>query len=154
MANVPAVPTGYHSITPYLIVADGVAAIDFYKNAFGAKELMKVTRPDGKLGHTELKIGSSIFMMADEFPDMGNRGPGAYGGSPVGIMLYIEDVDAVVEKATALGAKIIRPLQNMFYGDRSCTLEDPFGHIWYVSTHVEDVSPEELEKRMKAMPKK
>lgn len=154
MNNVSAIPDGYSSITPYLIVTDAAKAIDFYKQAFGAIEVMRMPKPDGKVGHAELQFGDSKIMLADEFPEMNAKAPNAFGGSPVGIMLYIENVDAVADKAVSLGATLVRPLQDMFYGDRICTIEDPFGHSWYVATHIEDVSPEELEKRMAQMHKK
>lgn len=146
--KVPTTPIGYHSITPYLIVDDAAKAIEFYKQVFGATEAMRMEKPGGKIGHAELKIGDSKIMLADEYPEMKVRGPQAYGGSPVMIHLYIDNVDAVVGQALAHGAKIVRPVENMFYGDRSGTLVDPFGHTWDVSTHVEDVSPEEIEKRV------
>src|ERR1700682_774933 len=124
------IPDGYHTATPYLIVHDAAGAIEFYKKAFGATELMRLAGPGGKVGHAEIKIGDSPIMLADEFPDMGVRGPQALGGSAVGILLYIEDVDAMFSRALAAGAKVIKPLQNQFYGDRSGTLADPFGHLW------------------------
>lgn len=144
------IPDGYHSVTPYLILSGGVDAIEFYKKAFGAKEILRMMRPDGRVGHAEIKIGDSTIMLADEHPEMGARGPKTVGGSPVTIHLYVEDVDAVFSRAVAAGAKVLRPLQNQFYGDRSGGVEDPFGHAWYIATHVEDVSPEELKKRAAA----
>ena len=145
------IPEGYHSATPYLIVNGGANAIEFYKKAFGAKEIMRMPRPDGKIGHAEIKIGDSPIMLADEVPEMGHRSPQSLGGTPVSIMLYVEDVDAVAGKATAAGAKVLRPVENQFYGDRSGTFSDPFGHQWHISTHKEDVSPEEMKKRMAAL---
>jgi PhnB protein len=150
MAVVKPVPDGYRSVTPYLIVADGAEAIAFYQRAFGAVERMRLTRPDGKIGHAELEIGDSLIMLTDEHPPMEARAPGSFGGSPVGIHLYVEDADAVVARAAAAGARIYRPVENQFYGDRLGTIEDPFGHRWYVSTHIEDVSPAEIDRRAAA----
>jgi len=140
---------GYHSVTPYLIVDGAADAIEFYRRAFGASELMRMPAPDGRVGHAELRIGDSRIMLADEFPDMGARGPRAIGGSPVHLYLYVEDVDAVTSKALAAGAKELRPVKDQFYGDRSGTIEDPFGHVWHVSTHKEDVPSDELKRRAK-----
>ena len=149
-ANVKAVPEGYHTVTPYLIIKGAAAAIEFYKKALGATELMRMPQPDGRIGHAELKIGDSHVMLADEFPEMNNRGPKTLGGSAVTIHLYVEDVDAVARKALAAGAKELTPVKDQFYGDRAGKLEDPFGHVWYISTHKEDLSPEEIQKRAKA----
>lgn len=150
MANaVKPIPEGYHSLTPYLIVKGGARAIDFYREAFGAKELFRMAQPDGRIGHAELQIGDSKVMLADEHPEMGARSPQSVGGSPVTLHLYVPDVDATVARAVAAGAKVTRPVENQFYGDRSGGLTDPFGHLWYVSTHVEDVPPDELEARAK-----
>ena len=148
------IPDGYHSVTPYLIVQGAAAAIDFYKKVFGAKELFRVPGPGGKVGHAELQIGDSRIMLADEHPEMDAKAPGSFGGSPVGLMLYVEDVDARFNRAVAAGAKVKKPLADQFYGDRSGTLTDPFGHQWTIATHKEDVSPEEMDRRMKAMMKK
>ena len=145
------IPEGYEGATPYLIVNDGDGAIDFYKKAFGATELMRFAEPGGKIGHAELKIGQALVMLADEYPDMGIRGPRAYGGTPVKISLFVPDVDAFAKKAVAAGAKLIQPLQDQFYGDRSGTLLDPFGHKWTIATHKEDLSLEEVRKRASAM---
>ena len=145
--TVKAKPNGYHSATPYLIVNNAAAAIDFYKRAFGATELVRMEMPGGRVGHAEIKIGDSPIMLADEFPEMNARGPHAIGGTPVSIVLYVDDVDAVVKQAQTAGAKITRPLENQFYGDRTAGLEDPFGHHWHVATHVEDVPPEEIARR-------
>jgi PhnB protein len=142
------IPEGYHTATPYLIVSEGMRALEFYKEAFGAEELMRLPGPGGKLMHGEIRIGDSPIMLADEFPEIGARSPKSYGGSPVSLMLYVEDVDAMFARAIAAGAVEVRPVQNQFYGDRSGTLTDPFGHQWTLSTHVEDVSPEEMERRM------
>ena len=141
------IPEGYHSVAPYLSVRDAAAAIEFYKQAFGAKELTRLRMPDGKIGHAEIQIGDSRVMLADEFPEYGHRSPEAFGGSPVIIHLWVEDVDALVQQAAAAGAKILIPVSTQFYGDRSGRLSDPFGHTWIVSTHVEDVSAEEIERR-------
>ncbi|HYB97716.1 MAG TPA: VOC family protein [Candidatus Limnocylindrales bacterium] len=149
--NVRPIPEGYHSITPYLIVDDASAAIEFYKKAFGATELFRIPSPGNKIGHAELRIGNSIMMMADEHPEVGARSPRTIGGSPVSIMLYVEDVDAVARQAVAAGAKCVREVSNQFYGDRAGSFEDPFGHQWHVHTHVEDVSAEEMQRRSKEM---
>ena len=143
-----AVPKGYNTITPYLIVSHADKAIEFYKKVFDAKEVMRMAKPEGKIGHAELKIGDTKIMLADEYPEMNIRCPLAYGGSPVGIHLYVKNVDTTVERALNAGARLTRPVDNMFYGDRCGSIEDPFGHNWYVSTHVEDVSPAEMKKRM------
>ena len=145
------IPEGYHTVTPYLIVKGGADAIEFYKKAFNATEVMRLDAPDGMVGHAEIKIGNSHVMLADENPEMGAHAPTSPGKSGVGICLYVENADATVAQATEAGAKVQRPLQDQFYGDRSATLEDPFGHVWTVATHIEDVSPEEIEQRMAAM---
>jgi len=137
-------------VTPYLIVKGAARAIDFYRQAFGAAEAVRMAMPDGKVGHAEMTIGDSRIMLADEFPERDIRGPEAYGGSPVMIHLYVEDVDAVAKQAVALGAKELTPVADQFYGDRSGTFLDPFGHHWHISTHKEDVPEEELRKRAAA----
>jgi PhnB protein len=144
------VPDGYHTATPYLIVNGAAQAIEFYKKAFGATELMRMAQPGGKIGHAEIKIGDSPIMLADESPDVGARSPQSIGGSPVSIMLYVEDVDRIFSQAVAAGAKVKRPVADQFYGDRTGGIEDPFGHLWYIATHKEDVSPEEMRKRAAA----
>ena len=144
------IPDGYHSVTPYLIVKGAARALEFYQKALGAKELMRLPGPDGRVGHAEIKIGDSRIMLADECPEMSATSPQALGGTPVGLCLYVEDADAVFNRAVAAGAKVVRPVQDQFYGDRSGTLEDPFGHKWTIGTHKEDVSPEELQRRMAA----
>jgi len=149
-SKVKPVPEGYHTITPYLCIKGAAAAIDFYKKAFGARELYRMAAPEGKIGHAELQIGDSRFMLADEYPEMNFRSPKSLGGSPVNLHIYVEDVDAFVDKAVAGGVKVTRPLRNEFYGDRTASLEDPFGHSWSVATHVEDVPPEEMKKRAAA----
>ncbi|MBA3916600.1 MAG: VOC family protein [Acidobacteriales bacterium] len=140
-------PEGYHSITPYLICDGAAKAIDYYKEAFGATELMRMAGPDGRVGHAELKIGDSPIMLADEVPQMGYRSPQALGGTPVSLLLYVDDVDAVVERAVSMGAKLQKPVEDQFYGDRMGTVQDPFGHVWSIATHTEDVSPEEMQRR-------
>lgn len=148
------VPDGYHSVTPYLVIKNSASkAIDFYKKAFGAEETVRMPGPGGTIGHAEIRIGNSMVMLADEMEGMGFKSPTSLGGSPVGLMIYVNDVDATYKKAIKAGGKELRPLENQFYGDRSGTLADPFGHNWTVATHVEDVSPKEMEKRMKAMMK-
>ena len=149
MSPVNYIPEGYNSITPYLIIKGAAEAIDYYKKVFGATEVVRMDGPDGRIGHAELKIGNSHIMLADEFPEMDHRGPLSLGSSPVSILLYVEDVDATVGRAVAAGAKILKPVQDQFYGDRSGFIQDPFGHLWGVSTHKEDVSPAEMEERMK-----
>lgn len=144
---VKAVPEGYHTATPYLIIKGAAEAIEFYKKAFGATELMRIPGPDGKIGHAEIRIGTSPIMLADEHPQMGARGPLTIGGSPVMMHLYMEDVDAVIDRAVKAGAKLLRPVADQFYGDRIGGVEDPFGHVWFVATHKEDLSVEELQRR-------
>jgi PhnB protein len=153
MAKVSYIPKDYNSVTPYLIIKGAAKAIDYYKKVFGATELMRMAGPDGKVGHAELKIGNSIIMLADENPNMGQEHSSAttIGASPVSLLIYLPDVDKVVERAKAEGAKIVKPVQDQVYGDRSGFIQDPFGHFWSVSTHIEDVSPKELEARMKKM---
>jgi PhnB protein len=145
------IPEGYHSVTPYLVVDGAARALEFYKQAFGATELMRMPAPDGRIGHAEMLIGDSHIMLADEHPEQGHRGPKSIGGTPVGIMIYVPDVDSMFRTAISLGATETRPVENQFYGDRTGSLTDPFGHNWMISTHIEDVSPEEMERRMKAM---
>ena len=150
MAQVKPIPDGYPRMTPYLIVDGAAQAIEFYKKVFGATEKMRMPSPGGKVGHAELTLGDSMIMLADEHPEMGARAPRAYGGAAVSLMVYVPDVDNTVKTATAAGAKIVRQVENQFYGDRMGTIEDPFGHRWHVATHVEDVPPEELAKRAAA----
>jgi PhnB protein len=150
MAKVKTIPDGYSRVTPYLIVDGGAKALDFYRKVFGAKEKMRMPGPGGKIGHAEITIGESMIMLADEHPDMGARAPHAFGGAAVSLMVYVEDVDSTVKTALAEGAKLTRPVENQFYGDRLGTLQDPFGHQWHVATHVEDVPPDELARRAAA----
>ena len=153
MSAVKSVPEGYPSLSPYLIVRDGAAAIEFYQKVFGATLRMKLDAPGGRVGHAELEIGNALVMLADEHPEMGALAPTTIGGTPVGLHLYLEDVDAVAKKAIAAGATLKRPVENQFYGDRRGSIIDPFGHLWHISTHVEDVSPEEIGRRAAAMAK-
>ena len=146
MATKP-IPDGYHSVTPYLIVKGGADAINFYKRAFGAVEMMRMASPDGRIGHAEIKIGDSVIMLADEHPQMGHRSPQSLGGAGVGLMVYVDKVDEVFKQAVASGAKELQPLKNQFYGDRSGTLQDPFGHQWTLAMHIEDVAPDEMRRR-------
>ena len=149
MANVKPIPDGYHSVTPYLTISGAADAIEYYKKAFGATELFRMDH-QGKVGHAEIKIGDSPIMLADEFPEMAQVSPKTLGGSPVGIMIYVDDVDTIFNRAIAAGGEQQKPLQDQFYGDRSGTLKDPFGHVWTVATHKEDVTSEEMDKRMAA----
>ena len=142
------IPDGYHSITPYLIVDDAKAAIDFYRRAFGAKEKFRMEMGE-RIGHAEIEIGDSVIMLADEFPDMGHLGPTSRGGTTVSLMHYVEDVDSAFQRALDSGATQKRAVENHFWGDRMGTLTDPFGHMWSIATTVEEVSPDEMERRMK-----
>jgi PhnB protein len=150
MASVKPVPEGYHNVTPYLFVRGAASAIDFYKKVFGASEIMRMPAPNGRIMHAELRIGDSIVMLADEDPHAGVMSPQTVGGFSAGLHLYVDNVDAVVERAVENGAKPLRAVKNQIYGDRSGSLLDPFGHMWSVGTHVEDVTPEEMRKRMSA----
>lgn len=151
-ASVAAVPAGYHTVTPYLVIRNAAAAIDFYKAAFGATVAFRLdSEASGKVMHAEIRIGDSAVMLTDEWPDMGARGPDTLGGSPVSLYLYVEDVDALAAQAVAAGAREMRPVQDQFYGDRSGTFADPFGHVWHISSHKEDVPEDELRRRAKAM---
>ncbi|MEV4430415.1 VOC family protein [Streptomyces sp. R-07] len=145
--TVKPLPEGYPRVTPYLCVDGAAAAIDFYVGVLGATERMRMPAPDGRIGHAELELGDSLIMLADEYPDMNFRSPKTLGGTPITLHVYVEDVDAVFTEALALGAKELSPVKNEFYGDRTGQLEDPFGHRWNLASHVEDVSPEEMEKR-------
>jgi PhnB protein len=148
--KVKTIPTGYHAVTPYLSVQGAAAAIEFYHKAFKAKEVMRMPGPSGTIGHAEIEIGGSRVMLADEHPEMNFRGPKSFGGTAVHIHLYVPDVDQVVGQAVAAGAKIVRPVADQFYGDRVGSLEDPFGHVWHVATHTEDLPMEELTRRAAA----
>jgi len=144
------IPEGYHSITPYLVISGAAKAIDWYKQAFGAQQTLRMEDPTtGKIGHAELKIGDSYIMLADEYPDMGYRSPKTLGGAGISLLLYVKDVDGTVKQAVDAGAKLERPLQDQFYGDRTGTIQDPFGHVWTIATHIEDVSAEEMLERSK-----
>ena len=153
MSKVSYIPKDYNSVTPYLIVKDAARAIEYYKKVFGATETVRMNGPEGKIGHAELKIGNSHIMLADENPSMGQGHASAstIGTSPVSLYVYLPDVDRVIRQAVVEGAKILKPVEDQFYGDRSGFIQDPFGHFWSVATHVEDVSPKELEERMKKM---
>jgi len=150
---VKAIPDGYHAITPYLIIQGAAKALDFYKKAFGAAEVLRLDGGNGQVMHAEIRIGDSMVMLADEYPDMGYKGPQAYGGTPVSLMIYVENVDARFNQAVAAGAKVVKPLQDQFYGDRSGTVTDPFGHVWTIATHKEDVPLQEINQRFEALMK-
>lgn len=150
-ANVKPVPEGFSGITPYITVHGAAAALDFYRDAFGAVETMRLMQPDGRVGHAEIRIGGAVLMLSDEFPEMQIVGPKALGGTAVGLHLYVPDVDAFVARAAAAGATIERPPADQFYGDRSAWLKDPYGHRWNVATHLEDVSAEEMQSRLDAL---
>lgn len=155
MSAVKPIPEGYHAVTPYLSIKGAAEAIAFYQRAFGATELYRMPMPDGRLGHAELQLGDSRIMLADEMLDMADavaRSPRTLKGTSISLLIYLKDVDTVFAQAIAAGATMKRPVATQFYGDRSGTLEDPFGHIWTLATHVEDVSPEEMQKRMAALP--
>jgi len=141
------IPDGYHSVTPYLILHDATAALEFYKKAFGAVELLRMPAPGGRIGHAEIRIGDSPVMLADENLEINARSARTIGGSPISLMVYVPNVDAVVAQAVAAGGKLVRPVADQFYGDRTGGVDDPFGFHWYIATHVEDVPPDELEKR-------
>jgi PhnB protein len=141
------IPAGYHSVTPYLSIQGAAAAIEFYKKALGAKEIMRMPGPDGRIGHAEIRVGDSRVMLADEHPPLDFLAPPSRGGSTVHLHIYVRDVDAQVEKAVAAGAKLERPVADQFYGDRLGTIQDPFGHVWHIATHKEDLSPAEMRKR-------
>ncbi|SEK58457.1 VOC family protein [Nitrosovibrio tenuis] len=145
------IPDGYHSITPYLMINGAAGAIEFYKRAFGAKEMFKMGAPGDKIGHAEILIGDSRVMMADDCgKESPFRSPQSSGSSPVGLYLYVDDVDKLFAQAVNAGARVIKPVQDQFYGDRTGALEDPFGHIWFIATHKEDLSPDEIKKRATA----
>jgi len=145
------IPKGYHAVTPYLSVKGAASAIEFYEKVFGAKEVMRIPGPHGTIGHAEIQINNCRIMLADEYPDMNFRSPPAFGGTPVHIHLYVKNSDDVAARAVAAGAKMLRPVQDQFYGDRSGSVEDPFGHVWHVATHTKDISMSEMKKRAAAM---
>lgn len=155
MSSVPYKPEGYNTVTPYLVIKGAARAIEYYKKVFDAKVVVRMDGPNGTIGHAELQIGDSRIMLADENPSMGQGYSSAstIGGSPVSLYLYLPEVDKIVERAISEGAKILKPVEDQFYGDRSGFFQDPFGHLWGVATHVEDVSPEEMDRRMKKMTK-
>lgn len=149
--RVKPIPDGYQGATPYLRIKGAAAALEFYKKAFGAVETMRLADPSGQIGHAEIRIGQAPVMLADEYPEMGMRGPQSLGGTTVAIHVYVEDVDRLAERAVAAGAKLLRPVENQFYGDRACSIVDPFGHEWLFATHQEDVPPAEMERRAAAL---
>ena len=150
-SKVKPIPAGHHTVAPYLAIKNALSALEFYKKAFGAIETYKLIVPDGRLGHAEIRLGNSLIMLSDEFPEFGGKAPESLGGSPVSIHLYVEDVDAFAEKAVAAGARELKPVADQFYGDRSGQLQNPYGHLWWVATHKEDVAPEEMQKRVQAL---
>jgi len=149
MKKVSYIPKGYNTITPYLVIKGAANAIEYYKNVLGATVVMRMDSPNGQVGHAELQIGDSKFMLADENPSMGSRSAESIGASPVSLYVYLPDCDKVIEKAVAEGAKLLKPAQDQFYGDRSGFFQDPFGHYWCIATHIEDVSPQEMDERIK-----
>jgi PhnB protein len=151
MSMVQAIPAAYAGVTPYLIVRDASRMLEFYKQAFGATEVLRLPAPGGRIGHAEIKIGKGMVMLADESPEMGHKSPQTLGGTAVTMMFYVEDVDAQFAKAIAAGGTVKHPLKDQFYGDRSGTITDPSGHIWTIATHTEDVAADEMDRRMKAM---
>ena len=148
MAKVKPIPDGYHSVTPYLFIKGAANAIDYYKNVFGAKERMRMPGPNDRIMHAELEIGDTIVMLSDENPQTGAASPQTVGGASNSLHVYVENVDTVTQKAVDAGAKLVRPVKDEFYGDRIGTITDPFGQIWSIATHIEDVSPDEMKKRM------
>jgi len=150
-SKVKPIPAGHHTVAPYLAIKNALSALEFYKKCFGAIETYKLVVPDGRLGHAEIRLGDSLIMLSDEFPEFGGKAPESLGGSPVSIHLYVDDVDAFVKKAVAAGARELKPVADQFYGDRSGQLQDPYGHLWWVATHKEDVAPEEMQKRVQAL---
>jgi PhnB protein len=149
MATQP-IPEGYHTVTPYLAVDDAAEAIDYYTKAFGAKERVRMETPDGKVGHAELEIGDSLVMLSDPFPQASTKTPSELGGTSVSVFMYVEDVDTVVKQAVDAGATVTMEVADQFWGDRFGSVKDPFGHLWSIATHVEDVPPEEMAERAKA----
>lgn len=151
MTDVKKIPEGYHTVTPYMVIKNAKNALTFYQNAFNAKVLMQMPGKDGLIMHAEMQVGDSKIMLTDEMPGQDAKSPESYGGSPMSLMLYVEDVDKLFKQATEAGAHVVRPVSNQFYGDRAGTLKDPFGHIWTLSTHVENVSMDEMKRRMEKM---
>jgi len=149
--SVKPIPDGHRTVAPYLAIKNAAAALEFYKQGFGAVETYKLIVPDGRVGHAEIRLGDSLIMLSDEFPEFGGKAPEALGGSPVSIHLYVEDVDAFVKRAVVAGARELKPVANQFYGDRSGQLQDPFGHLWWVATHREDVASDEMQRRVRAL---
>jgi len=149
--SVKPIPDGHRTVAPYLAIKNAAAALEFYEQGFGAVETYKLIAPDGRVGHAEIRLGDSLIMLSDEFPELGGKAPEALGGSPVSIHLYVEDVDAFVKRAVAAGARELKPVANQFYGDRSGQLQDPFGHLWWVATHKEDVASDEMQRRVRAL---
>jgi PhnB protein len=147
------IPDGYHSVTPYLVVQGAAKALEFYKRAFNATETVRMDGPNGRIMHAEFTIGDSVIMIADEMPEMGAKAPGSLGGTPVSLVVYVDNVDTFAATAVNAGLKVVRPLENQFYGDRMGTYSDPFGHTWHLATHVEDVTPEEMDRRAADMAK-
>lgn len=145
------IPANYPRVSPYLIIDDAASAIDFITTVFGGKERFRLPAPNGKVGHAEIEIGDSLLMLADEAPEMGALSPRTVGGSPVTLCIYVEDADATIEAARQAGAKVLRPAEDRFYGDRGGEVEDPFGHLWNIASHIEDVPPEEMARRMASM---
>lgn len=145
------IPEGYHTVTPYLSIKGAAEAIEFYKRAFDAVELYRLVTPTGEIGHAEIRIGDSSIMLADEGSEIAFRSPSTLGGSSIGLHIYVDDVDYKFVQAVNAGAKVVKPAQNQFYGDRTGTLEDPFGHLWFIATHIEDVSTDEIKQRAEAM---
>ncbi len=149
--SVKPIPEGYHSVTPYLMITGASDAIQFYKRAFDAVELFRLVAPGGEVGHAEIKIGDSTVMLADPCEQGAFHSPRALGGSSVGLHVYVQDVDVLFAQAVSAGAKAVKPVQDQFYGDRTGTLEDPFGHVWFLATHREDLTPEEINQRAEAL---
>ncbi|HKQ20692.1 MAG TPA: VOC family protein [Nitrososphaeraceae archaeon] len=150
MNEIEKIPKDYHSITPALIVKNGDEAIEFYKNGFGVEERSRMKGPDGRVAHAELKLGDSVFMLSDEYPEMKCLSPKTIGGSPVSMYVYVDDVDSIFNKAISAGAKVLDPVKDQFWGDRHGRLEDPFGHLWSIATHKKDLSEEEMKKAAEA----
>jgi PhnB protein len=151
MSDVQAIPAGYAAVLPYLVIKNAAAAFDFYQKAFGAETIMRMNMPSGAVMHAEMRIGGAVFMLSEQSDEWGTKSPDMLGASPVTLMIYVPDVDAFVERAAAAGATVTMPVSDQFWGDRSGCLQDPFGHLWMISTHIEDVSEEEMAKRSAQM---